>query len=282
MDINSSGPVAYNKPVYIPSRSIKPDSPNVHKPTGNEIKEQLNPNQQPLGTQFKSYELTAASNYYTLDPYQYSITKFKYNLPGGISNNPTEGLNKATVGQYDFQNDPGLRYRDIDFDKLLPAYTSTKKSVNDFSAQSYHRFLANDGYFNASESTDNSDLWYYGADAIARRNDIGLAGAGLNVQEVRHIVFPEPQRGGTNTRNLSKYSWTNIEEPINKQSWGAQNAQPVDNNGNCEFFNYNSTYTKERVDNVDQVYKFNSDYLRNIGLNGKYEGSMPFNPGTIN
>ena len=43
------------------------------------VEEQLVPNQPPLGTQFKSYELTAASNYWTLDPFQYSITKFKYN-----------------------------------------------------------------------------------------------------------------------------------------------------------------------------------------------------------
>ena len=105
------------------------DSTNVSKPTGNEVISQLQPNQQPLGTQFRSYELNKASNYYTLDPFQYSITKFKYNIPGASNASPADGLNKIVVGKNDFQNDPGLVYKDVYFERLLPAYTSTKKSV---------------------------------------------------------------------------------------------------------------------------------------------------------
>ncbi len=47
----------------------------------NLVEIQLNPNQPPLGTQFKSYELNKAINYYLLDPFQYSITKFNYANP---------------------------------------------------------------------------------------------------------------------------------------------------------------------------------------------------------
>jgi len=260
--------------------SYKPNSPNVHTPSSSDVKDQLQPDQQPLGSQFKSYELNAAGNYWTLDPFQYSITKFKYNLPGGISSNPAEGVNKVTVGQYDFNNDPGLRYRDIDFEKLLPAYTSTKKSVNDFRAQSYHRFEANDGYFNPNESNDNTDLWYYGADKIAQRND-NFAGPALNVQEINHIVFPEPQRGGLNSRNLTKYSWTNDIKSRDNESWESQNSKSVDNSSNCGFFNYNGTYSKERIDDFNKVYSFDSDYCRNININSVHEGSMPFNPKSV-
>ena len=251
------------------------DSPNIVKRT---VKSELQQNQQPLGSQFKSYELNAASNYWTLDPFQYSITKFKYNIPGETKN-PAEGLNKVT--NYDFQNDPGLIYKGVDFEKLLPAYTSTKKSVNDFPSQSYHRFEANDGYFNPYESLDNKDLWYYGADNIAKRNNIGLAGAPLNVQEIKHIVFPEPQRGGLDSRNLTKYSSSNIIQRGDKVSWGAQNFTPVNNDKNCAFFDYNSTYSKPRVPDVNKAYSFDSDYCRSIGISGKYEGSMPLNPSNI-
>ena len=51
------------------------------------VEEQLVPNQPPLGTQFKSYELNKAVNYYVLDPFQYAITKFNYE-------NLIENLNK--------------------------------------------------------------------------------------------------------------------------------------------------------------------------------------------
>jgi hypothetical protein len=220
------------------------------------------PDQKPLGTQFKSYELTEAQNFWTLDPYQYSITKFKYSLPGGI---PNESGNE------------GLMYKNIDFEKLLPSFTGTKRSVNDFPAQSYHRFLANDGYFNPKESLDNSDLWYYGADAIARQTD-ALAGAPLNVQEINHIVFPEPQRGGLDTRNLTKYSST--PQTVNgNTSWESENYIPVNNDTNCVFFNYNSRNT--RPTQLDKVYSFDSNYCRDIRIAGPYEGSMPFNPKSI-
>ena len=256
------------------------DSPNVSKPTGNEVISQLQPNQQPLGTQFRSYELNKASNYYTLDPFQYSITKFKYNIPGASNASPADGLNKIVVGKNDFQNDPGLVYKDVDFERLLPAYTSTKKSVNDFPSQSYHRFEANDGYFNPGESLDNHDLWYYGADDIARRNGIGLAGNPLNVQEIKHIIFPEPQRGGLDSRNISKYSWTSV-EPKDSESWESANKKVVDNTLNCDFFNYNSGYSKEAHPDFNKVYSFDSNYCRSIGISAPTNGSMPYDPKTV-
>jgi hypothetical protein len=241
---------------------------NIQKRT---VVEELQPNQQPLGTQFRSYELAAASNYWTLDPFQYSITKFKYNIPNVTPRN--DGL---TVNEADFQNDPGLVYRGADFEKLLPAYTATKKSVNDFTAQSYHRFQANDGYFNPNESTDNRDLWYYGADSIAMRNEPMVAGAPLNVQEIKHIIFPEAQRGGLDSRNVSKYSWTNIGPKQMNLSWESQNEHVVNNSENCRFFNYNSGYSGKQVP-FNEAYKFDSNYVRNIGISGPHEGSMPFN-----
>ena len=212
-------------------------------------------NQPPLGTQFKSYELAAASNFWTLDPYQYSITKFKYTLPSGIE---SSGINE------------GLIYKNVDLDKLLPAYTATKKSVNDFPAQSYHRFEANEGYFNPQESISNKDLWYYGA------GNPGFGGAPLNVQEINHIVFPESQRGGLDSRNLSKYSSCSSNIIQQSDSWGGQNFKPVNNDKNCAFFSYNSGYTNPRNTDFNKVYSFDSDYCRNIGISGKNEGSMPF------
>jgi hypothetical protein len=246
---------------------------NIQKRT---VEQELQPNQQPLGTQFRSYELNAAGNYWTLDPFQYSITKFKYNFPDGRTKQP----GTVTVNQKDFENDPGLVYRGADFETLLPAYTSVKKSANDFAAQSYHRFQANDGYFNPNESTDNSDLWYYTADAIAMRNEPKVAGAPLNVQEVKHIVFPEAQRGGLDSRNVSKYSWTNTEPKQMNLSWEYENQRTVDNSENCQFFNYNSGYSGKEVP-FDEAYKFDSNYVRNIGIAGPYEGSMPFIPRNV-
>jgi len=253
------------------------DSPNIPKRTGNEVKDQLQSNQQPLGSKFKSYELNKASNFYTLDPFQYSITKFKYDIPGA-NQNILNGLNKISVGKNDFQNDPGLIYRDVDFEKLLPAYTSTKKSVNDFPSQSYHRFDANEGYFNPNESIDNRDLWFYGADNISKGT--GLAGAALNVQEVNHIIFPEAQRGGLDSRNLSKYSWTSV-DPKESESWESANKKPVNNNTNCDFFNYNSGYSKKPHTDFNKVYSFDSEYCRNIGISNPTNGSMPYNPKNV-
>ena len=243
------------------------DAPHMpfSPPTGNNYnspnKLDLSEDQPPLGTQFKSYELNQASNYYTLDPFQYSITKFDYNFP--------EKPKSSSNGYTDFKNDPGLIYRDVDFEKLLSSFTATKKSVNDFPAQSYHRFLANDGYFNPKEST-SKDLWYYGADKNAQ--DYGIAGATLNLQETNHIIFPEAQRGGTDTKNLTKYSWSNY-TPVVSEAWDAPIM--VNNDANCKFFNYNSGYTKV----VEKSpYVFDSNYCRNIGISSPYSGSMPFNP----
>jgi len=269
------------------------NSPNVSKTN---VKEHLVENQAPLGSQFNSYLLNTASNYWTLDPFQYSITKFKYsgieNEPGAITENmapvrPLEGLNKVSIVQADLQNDPGLIYNGVNFEKLLPAYTSTKKSVNDFPAQSYHRFEANNGYFNPNESLDNRDLWYYGADQIAHRNEAGVAGAPLNVQEVNHIVFPEAQRGGLNSKNLAKYSWTSVEnrEFNNPVSWEGKNMTPVTPeviNNDCEFFNYNKGYSGDKNNDFNKVYSFDSNYCRDIGISSKYNGSMPFNPENVN
>jgi len=251
------------------------NSPNMVKGT---VAEQLVEDQPPLGTQFKSYELNQATNFYTLDPFQYSITKFDYGLPNGQRTASVSGATSLAVPPGDYKNDPGLIYRGVNFEKLLPSYTATKKSVNDFPAQSYHRFMANEGYFNPLESIDNSDLWYYGAANNARMSSAGIAGAPLNVQEVNHIIFPEPQRGGTNTALLTKYSWSNFTAP-KSDSWEGQNAKSVNNNQNCQFFNYNSGYTTDRtLQPFDNVYSFDSNYCRSIGISPEYTGSMPFNP----
>jgi len=242
-----------------------PQASMYNSPNKSRVSDQLQENQSPLGSQFKSYELTQAVNYYTLDPFQYNITKFDYNFP---TKPKTEGGNPS-----DYKNNQGLIYKDIDFEKLLPAFTATKKSVNDFPAQSYHRFQANEGYFNPRESVDNSDLWYYGANNNARTNGLGIAGAPLNLQDTKHIIFPEAQRGGTDSRNLTKYSWSNFTQPSDIKT---------NNNNNCQFFNYNTGYTTDKTQQpFNNVYRFDSDYCRNIGISGPYEGSMPFNPDKI-
>jgi hypothetical protein len=249
----------------------KVNTQNMKKGT---VAEELAANQQPLGTKFKSYQLNQASNYWTLDPFQYSITRFDYNFP-------TKPPKTQTNENYTYKNDPGLIYKGVDFEKLLPAFTQTKKSVNDFRAQDYHRFEANDGYFNPKESVNNSDLWYYGADNNARTNGLGIAGAAVNVQDLNHIIFPEPQRGGVDTKNLTKYSWSNY-TPTKTDSWESQNNFKVNNDGNCNFFDYNSGYkTNRAMQPFDDVYKFDSNYCRGIGISGPYEGSMPFNPSKI-
>ena len=237
---------------------------------------QLNPDQPPLGTQFASYNLNSATNYWVLDPFQYNITKFQYN------NFKQNNLNATVISQDDFKKDPGLVYKDVDFETLLPSYTAEKKSVNDVPAQDYHRFLANTGYFNPNEGKDNSDLWYYGANNISRINGLDIAGAPLNVQEINHIIFPEAQRGGLDSRNLTKYSWSNTNAAY-PDAWGNQNQKAINNNSNCQFFNYNNNYTVDRNKQpFNKVYSFDSDYCRNIGINPMYTGSMPFNPNNIN
>jgi hypothetical protein len=255
------------------------NSPN-YPPTS--VQNTLKEDQPPLGTEFKSYELTGAINYYTLDPFQYSITKFDYYLPNGQPTN----TNKDAVNSDDFKNDPGLIYRNVDFDTILPTFTAVKKSANDVTAMDYHRFLANDGYFNPKEGTDNKDLWYYGADQIAQSHD-HVGGAPLNVQEVNHIIFPEAQRGGTNTQNLAKYSWVSKLPQRDTTSWESINYTPVDNSQNCEFFNYNRGYTtsadsfKNQFNNsFNKVYSFDSNYVRDIGILAPKSGSMPYAPGT--
>lgn len=227
-----------------------------------DLKNNLKQDQRPLGTKFNSYQVNGAINYYLLDPFQYSITQFDYTLPNGKTNENSKISN-------------GLVYRDVDFDKLLPAFTSVNRSVNDVPAQDYHRFLANDGYFNPREASDNTGLWYYGAEENK--------GAALNVQEVNHIIFPEAQRGGTDTKNLAKYSWTSRNPKPDTTSWEAINYRTVDNTQNCSFFNFNNGYStssdsfKNQFNKqFDKVYQFDSNYTRTIGISAPESGSMPF------
>ena len=89
----------------------------------------LNPNQPPLGTLFKSYELNSAVNHYLLDPFQYSITKFDYSSPNNVPGTVNGTLlgskgnhtNCKSLDQSQVKNDHGLVYKDIEFEKLLPA-----------------------------------------------------------------------------------------------------------------------------------------------------------------
>lgn len=231
----------------------------------------------PLGTHFKSYELTRAINYYTLDPFQYSITKFDY------SNGKDLNVNPPNQNGLIYANPDGTT-KDIKFDSLLPEYTRTNKSTNELRTIDYHRFLANEGYFNPNEGSNNSDLWYYPADRIAERNFV--AGPALNVQEVDHIIFPEAQRGGLDSTNLAKYSWTSTFPTSDSTSWESQNYRTIDNNDNCQFFNFNNTLGQngisyngtqdQTIQSQTSVYKFDSDYCRQIGINPPNSGSMPF------
>ena len=272
--------IAYDAP-HMPFslKNINYNSPNIVKST---VSDELKPNQPPLGSQFNNYELNQAVNYYTLDPFQYSITKFNYKFPDGRSNTVTGTGTHLTASPDEFTNNPGIVYRDINFEKLLPSYTSTKKSVNDFKAQSYHRFEANDGYFNPNESVNNTDLWYYGASDNARLSDYKIAGAPLNVQEINHIIFPEAQRGGSDSRSLAKYSWPNFKNTT-YGSFEEIIVKGTVNDERCKFFNYNSNYTTDRnAQPFDKVYSFDSNYGRAIGITPLKSGSMPFNPSKIN
>jgi hypothetical protein len=212
---------------------------------------------EPLGLKFKSYELTKATNEYILDPYQYKITKFNTSLPNSpmLQQRPVQG---------------GLQYNSVGFDALLPTYTSVKRSENDLTAQDFHRFEANSGFFRPTDS----NLWYRGADIIA--TNTGLGGKALNVQEEQHIIFPEAQRGGINSKQLVKYSMTSTKAPVRGTDWESQNALPVNNNENCKAFSYNARYSP----NINQPnpYKFDSNYCRSIGISRPDEGSMPLPP----
>jgi hypothetical protein len=241
------------------------NSPNMRRGT---VAGELQMEQPPLGTKFNSYELNQAVNYYTLDPFQYNITRFVYDVPG-----------KNVSDQTSYKNDSGLVYKNVEFEKLLPTFTQEKKSVNDFPAQSYHRFEANDGYFNPGESVNNTDLWFYGASRLANQTGLGIAGAALNVQEIDHIIFPEAQRGGVDTKNLVKYSSTNY-EPKDNYTWESENK--INRADNCREFDYNTGYTINRDEQpFRRVYNYDSRYCRSIGISGPYEGSMPFNPDKI-
>jgi len=223
-------------------------------------------NNKPLGAQFKSYELNGAINTYLLDPFQYKITKFNYSAVPSGDDNPVYGtlLNKSTFGKIVTTN-KGLEYSGTDFDTLLPEYTSVKKSAKDIKALSYHQFLANDGYFNPNEASDNSDLWYYGADNNMKTNQ-GFSGPTLNQQDPTHIIFPEPQRGGLGTRNLVKYSSAN--NPGNTNNTNVNNLQNT-----CTNFNWN---TKDNAqNNFGEVYKYDSNYIRNLGISSLKSGTLP-------
>ncbi len=207
-----------------------------------------------LGTRFPDHELTRAVGTYVLDPYQYSITKFEW-----------------SSGHQQPEKD-GLVYRGVNFEKLLPEYDLDRRSAKDYRAQDYHRFLSNDGFFKPDENEYSNTLWYNGANRLAQQN--GYAGAGLNVQEERHIIFPEASRGGVDTKNLAKYSWSNV-QPNQSGSWEYSNspAMGVNNESNCEFFSWNkNTYS----DDYSKIYSFDSNYLRNIGIIRPETGTMPY------
>lgn len=252
------------------------NSPNMSIFT---VSDQLKSDQQPLGAKFKSYELNKAVNYYTLDPFQYNITKFQYYLPGGEPTNKNTGIPSK-----DFKNDPGLVYKDINFEKLLPTFTGEKKSAKDLRALDYHRFEANNGYFNPKEAVNNTDLWYFGANDISNNSAFKIAGKQLNVQETKHIIFPEPERGGTNTQLLTKYSWAphfSKKSQGDDISWESKNDTSTDKfvNTNCSFFNFNTRNYDAFNDSFDEVYSFDSNYCRNIGISSKSQGVMPYPDG---
>ena len=83
--INTGNNINYNSPNFPPAS----------------VQNTLQEDQQPLGTQFRSYELNRAVNYYLLDPFQYSITKFDYNLPNG---EPTNKRGDDSISSKDFKN----------------------------------------------------------------------------------------------------------------------------------------------------------------------------------
>lgn len=174
---------------------------------------------------FNKYSLGESPVHWILDPVQFQVKPINYDK-GTDSDN------------YRFEHTG------------ISEYTKVKKSVNDLRAQDYHRFQANEGFFNPREGTDNTDLWYY--------NSTG--GPALNVQEYRHIILPEAQRGGMNTAQMVKHSWN---DP-----------------GRCEQFNYNTRNNYKPgpglPDSINNVYQFDSNYLRSIKTMNTREGSMPY------
>jgi hypothetical protein len=80
---------------------------------------------------------------------------------------------------------------------------------------------------------------------------------------------------------LSKYSTTNYIQPKG-DSWESKNLINISNDTNCRFFDYNSGYIMDRTKQpFENVYSFDSNYCRSIGISGPYEGSMPFNGNVI-
>jgi len=170
-------------------------------------------------TPFNKFTLGEAPVNWILDPVQYQIKPINYK---SVTNDTFEHTG-------------------------ISEYTKTKKSVNDIRAQDYHRFQANEGFFNPKQS---KDLWYYDS----------KGGPALNVQEYQHIILPESQRGGLNTSQLVKHSWN---EP-----------------GRCQQFNYNTRNNyipgPGLQDSIGNIYQFDSNYLRSIKTISQREGSMPY------
>ena len=124
---------------------------------------------------------------------------------------------------------------------MIPYYTRTTKSANDFSGESFGRFESGKGFFNPGQTSMNSagELW-----------------APLDVQQPRRIIQSESQRGGLHTQQMIKESW---------------------NTPHCRDFNWNSKYSSGDP-RFNQVYKYDSDYCREIGISSQHQGSMPYPP----
>jgi len=122
---------------------------------------------------------------------------------------------------------------------LLPVYSRVSKSANDFSGLSFGRFQSGDGYFSSDQNSTNSQnrIW-----------------ATTDVQQPRHIIQAESQRGGLHSSQLVKESW---------------------NTPNCTDFSFNSRYMLGDRE-MNEVYKYNSNYCRNIGISSEQQGSMPY------
>jgi hypothetical protein len=172
---------------------------------------------------FNKYTLGESPVNWVLDSVQYQVKPINYSVPTDNERFEHTGISE---------------------------YTKTKKSINDLRAQDYHRFQSNEGFFNAREPTDKSDLWYYRS----------TGGPALNVQEYQHIILPESQRGGLNTNQMIKQSWN---EP-----------------GRCNQFDYNTRNNYNPgaglPDSIGSVYQFDSNYLRSIKTISPREGSMPY------
>ena len=124
---------------------------------------------------------------------------------------------------------------------MLPYYTRTLRSANDFSGESFGRFESGDGFFNPQQTSQNASdrLW-----------------APLDVQQTRRIIQSESQRGGLHTQQMIKESW---------------------NTPHCGDFQWNSKYSRGDP-KFNQVYKYDSNFCRSIGISSQQQGSMPFPP----